>query len=172
MTDTPTIRQNPFIGPRAFETGEKLYGRSRETNQLVNLLIAERIVLLYSPSGAGKTSLLNLLTGFEWNILLEDYRYDSVPYLPSIDLYNPVETAVEGELAFYPYLSGDVENSVIAPYIIDRIGFTEKVYLTLGLRYDIIDFSNDAAGYETDRSFQNPSPILGLSYSPVPAVSI
>jgi ATP/maltotriose-dependent transcriptional regulator MalT len=38
--------------------GEKLYGRQRETAELLDLLIAERIVLLYSPSGAGKTSLV------------------------------------------------------------------------------------------------------------------
>src|SRR5262245_51119084 len=38
--------------------GEKLYGRDREALDLLDLLIAERIVLLYSPSGAGKSSLL------------------------------------------------------------------------------------------------------------------
>ena len=55
----PTARSNPFIGPRAFQGGERLYGRERETRRIVDLLIAERIVLLYSPSGAGKTSLIN-----------------------------------------------------------------------------------------------------------------
>lgn len=49
---------NPYVGPRAFETGETLFGRDHEINELINLLIAERIVLLYSPSGAGKTSLI------------------------------------------------------------------------------------------------------------------
>jgi hypothetical protein len=49
---------NPFIGPRSFETGEKLYGRERELRALVHLLTAERVVLLYSPSGAGKSSLI------------------------------------------------------------------------------------------------------------------
>ena len=53
-----TPRPNPYPGPRAFEPGETLYGRRRDTRQLLNLLIAERIVLLYSPSGAGKTSLM------------------------------------------------------------------------------------------------------------------
>ncbi|MCB0130036.1 MAG: hypothetical protein KDD78_04280, partial [Caldilineaceae bacterium] len=51
-------RPNPYVGPRSFEAGERLYGRDRETMDLLDLLIAERIVLLYSPSGAGKTSLL------------------------------------------------------------------------------------------------------------------
>jgi WD40 repeat protein len=51
-------RLNPFVGPRSFRMGEKLYGRDREALDLLDLLIAERIVLLYSPSGAGKSSLL------------------------------------------------------------------------------------------------------------------
>jgi WD40 repeat protein len=55
----PTATRNPFVGPRAFQTGERLYARERETQRIVDLLIAERIVLLYSPSGAGKTSLIN-----------------------------------------------------------------------------------------------------------------
>lgn len=50
--------KNPYIGPRAFRDGEKLYGRDREVVELLDLLIAERIVLLHSPSGAGKTSLI------------------------------------------------------------------------------------------------------------------
>src|SRR5512135_3344205 len=52
-------RPNPYVGPRAFETGETLYGREREVPDLLDLLIAERVVLLYSPSGAGKTSLIS-----------------------------------------------------------------------------------------------------------------
>ncbi len=51
-------RPNPYIGPRSFEQGELLYGRDTETRKLANLLGAERIVLLHSPSGAGKTSLI------------------------------------------------------------------------------------------------------------------
>src|ERR1700674_367643 len=52
-------RQNPYIGPRSFLTGEKLFGRGRETAELIDLLIAERVVLMSSPSGAGKSSLIN-----------------------------------------------------------------------------------------------------------------
>jgi WD40 repeat protein len=48
----------PFVGPRSFRLGEPLYGRDREIPKLLDLLIAERIVLMFSPSGAGKTSLI------------------------------------------------------------------------------------------------------------------
>ncbi len=58
MSEVPPRGPNPYVGPRAFQRGERLYGRQREVLELVDLLIAERIVLLYSPSGAGKTSLL------------------------------------------------------------------------------------------------------------------
>src|SRR3990172_7452937 len=51
-------RPNPYVGPRAFLTGETLYGRDRELRELLNFLLSQRIVLLYSPSGAGKTSLV------------------------------------------------------------------------------------------------------------------
>ena len=51
-------RKNPYVGPRAFKADEPLYGRERECRELTDLLIAERIVLLHSPSGAGKTSLI------------------------------------------------------------------------------------------------------------------
>ncbi len=50
--------KNPYVGPRSFEFNEKMYGRDRERRQLTDRLIAERIVLLHSPSGAGKTSLV------------------------------------------------------------------------------------------------------------------
>ncbi len=58
MTAVTPTRHNPYVGPRAFQRGEQLYGRDREALDLLDLLMAERIVLLYSPSGAGKTSLI------------------------------------------------------------------------------------------------------------------
>lgn len=49
---------NPYVGPRPFEKGRNIFGRDREITTLYYLLSAERIVLLHSPSGAGKTSLI------------------------------------------------------------------------------------------------------------------
>jgi WD40 repeat protein len=57
-TDTPRRVGNPYVGPASFRLGDPLYGRDREREDLLDLLVAERIVLLYSPSGAGKTSLI------------------------------------------------------------------------------------------------------------------
>ncbi|WP_245668947.1 NACHT and WD repeat domain-containing protein, partial [Chloroflexus islandicus] len=53
-----TLHHNPYLGPRAFTREHRLYGRDRELRDLTSLLVSERIVLLYSPSGAGKSSLV------------------------------------------------------------------------------------------------------------------
>ena len=52
------IGSNPFVGPRPIETGQAIFGRDREREELYYLLSAERVVLLHSPSGAGKSSLI------------------------------------------------------------------------------------------------------------------
>jgi hypothetical protein len=49
---------NPFVGPRPLERGQPIFGRDKEIDDLYYLLSAERIVLFHSPSGAGKSSLL------------------------------------------------------------------------------------------------------------------
>jgi DNA-binding beta-propeller fold protein YncE len=52
---------NPYVGPRPFEQNEGtlFFGRDREANELFSLICAHPVVLFYSQSGAGKTSLLN-----------------------------------------------------------------------------------------------------------------
>lgn len=59
MTEGRYPPKNPYVGARAFHRGEKLYGREQEVADLLYLLVAQRIVLLYSPSGAGKSSLIH-----------------------------------------------------------------------------------------------------------------
>jgi hypothetical protein len=49
---------NPYVGPRAVHEGEPFYGRRREIEDLADRLIGGEIALLYAPSGAGKTSLI------------------------------------------------------------------------------------------------------------------
>ncbi len=60
LADRPVATaRNPYVGPRSLIAGEPIYGRDRELDELRDALIADRLVLLYSPSGAGKSSLLD-----------------------------------------------------------------------------------------------------------------
>jgi hypothetical protein len=51
-------RHNPWVGPREFRRGDTLPNRMREAREVTDRVVAERVVLLHSPSGAGKTSLI------------------------------------------------------------------------------------------------------------------
>ncbi|WP_297631271.1 nSTAND1 domain-containing NTPase [Caldilinea sp.] len=57
------VEGNPYIGPRPFEDNPRerrlFFGRERESADLLSLAMAERLVLFYAPSGAGKSSLIN-----------------------------------------------------------------------------------------------------------------
>lgn len=56
-----TTVSNPYVGPRPFTAAERgrFFGREREARDLLSLVIANRLVLFYAQSGAGKSSLLN-----------------------------------------------------------------------------------------------------------------
>ena len=57
--NTPST--NPYVGPRTFQKneGHLFFGRDRETRDLLSLVSAEKLVLFYAQSGAGKSSLIN-----------------------------------------------------------------------------------------------------------------
>ena len=76
MASSPFPR-NPYIGPRSFQRGERLYGRERELRALFYLLVAERVALLHAPSGAGKTSLVQAAL----IDLLETERFHVLPLM-------------------------------------------------------------------------------------------
>lgn len=59
---------SPFLGPRPLDNNTPIHGRGRELRELSNLLISRRIVLLYSPSGAGKSSLIDAKGGLLDNV--------------------------------------------------------------------------------------------------------
>jgi YVTN family beta-propeller protein len=53
----------PYIGPRPFglnkQDQERFFGRDGETEDIISLIYSHQLVLIYAPSGAGKTSIFN-----------------------------------------------------------------------------------------------------------------
>lgn len=86
----PNTRPNPYVGPRPFTAHDPLPGRRREVRELRSLLVAERIVLLHSPSGAGKTSLLAGQGGLQ-QALGEQYHIR-----PTIRINQPLPAELAG----------------------------------------------------------------------------
>ena len=54
---------NPYVGPKPLAKEDPIFGREQELRELRYSLTSERIVLLHSPSGAGKSSLVNAKGG-------------------------------------------------------------------------------------------------------------
>jgi WD40 repeat protein len=56
-----TTELDPYVGPRPFQRTEadqaRFFGRDRETDEIVSLIVSHPVVLIYAQSGAGKTSL-------------------------------------------------------------------------------------------------------------------
>lgn len=55
------IASKPYKGAESYqaEDGELFFGREREAEQIVAMVVSRRLSVLHAPSGAGKTSLLN-----------------------------------------------------------------------------------------------------------------
>jgi len=81
--------KGPYVGPQPLREGDPLFGRDEEVKTLLNALVSERIVILLSPSGAGKTSLINaglkgLLSGQGFKAL-GTFRVGGSALLPNAD---------------------------------------------------------------------------------------
>ena len=77
--ESKTETLNPYVGPRSFklELSDQIrfFGRNNETEDIISLILGHQLVLVYSESGVGKTSIFNakvvpaLEKGFEFQIL-------------------------------------------------------------------------------------------------------
>ena len=103
----PSIRRtNPYVGPRPFCKGELFFGREREATSVVNSLLSSRVMLLHSPSGAGKTSLIqtSVVPSFERRDFLTcagtEVRADTDPEFTALRVNLPPPEGVPNRYVF------------------------------------------------------------------------
>ncbi len=101
----------PYVGPRSFESKDAdfFFGREHETSEILSLVIAHQIVLLYARSGAGKTSLINT----KLKPILEDEGFEVLPAarvqwatpggvdsddIPNLYVFNTISSLVNQEI--------------------------------------------------------------------------
>ena len=110
----------------------------------------------------------SLLTGIETSRYTDKFTLDAF-LLASVDLFEPVEPG----LPAFPLGSvgaGDARSIVIAPYAIDQITFSDRLYILAGARIDNIDFDDQRTGRSSNNS--KLSPMLGASWAANDTVSI
>jgi len=111
-----------------------------------------------------------LLAGVEVARLADRFTLD-VGFLPDIGLEVPVELA-QGPVFRIPGQAqgADAASLVIAPYVTDQVALSDRLQVLVGARFDSIDYQDDVTA--TERSFSQVSPMLGLVWSPRPALSL
>jgi hypothetical protein len=87
-----TLRE-PYVGPTPYSTRDEAIfcGRRREAQTVGSLLVSSRLLLLYAPSGAGKTSLIN--AGVAPRLIREGIDWQTAPRFVDV-------TGLEELLAF------------------------------------------------------------------------
>jgi hypothetical protein len=138
---------NPYVGPRSFkeEDKENFFGRALECQKLLNLLISARIVLFYSSSGAGKTSLIQ-------SALIPKIRTEvsNFTILPCIRLsFNKQPDMSEGNR----YILSIVESLTVNPTIDIKAPETLTEKMTLQDFFNRLDTGEKSSGRPTNKLF-------------------
>ncbi|HEY2291042.1 MAG TPA: TonB-dependent receptor [Thermoanaerobaculia bacterium] len=128
--------------------------------------VGNQLEAVYSAS-AGSVS-HRLLTGLELG-RFDDRFTLGFGLLPTIGIDQPVELA-SGPVQRIPNQAADASSRVIAPYVVDQIGLSDRLQVVAGARFDAIGYKDTVSS--TSRDFSKLSPMLGVVYSPVPALSL
>jgi iron complex outermembrane receptor protein len=118
-----------------------------------------------------------ILAGFEVSRLDDEFTLNVVQQLSPISLVNPVETA--SSVTPSPFMETDARSITYAPYALDQIAFSEELQVTLGGRFDAIDYEDSRTlflqGFQVPapakRNYDKFSPMLGLVYAPTANLS-
>ncbi len=118
----------------------------------------------------------HLADEFDIGVVPPDDPSSPFPGLPTIDLFTPVETAVE--LQPFPFLVGESTSLVVAPYFVDQLELSPEVRVSIGARYDWISrddertATNPPVAEAVDREDGKLSPMLGVVWSPTDDLSL
>jgi TonB-dependent siderophore receptor len=152
-----------------FTTGSLVAARVLTSLDDRQRLTGNQLEGVFTFSGSGGVE-HRLLAGLEVGRFTDEFTIDTF-LLPSLDIRNPVETA---QRPLFPLpgqgLAADAETRILAPYLIDQIRFSDRFQVTLGGRFDSLDYEDPVSGTERDDS--KFSPLVGLVFSPSPNVSL
>jgi iron complex outermembrane receptor protein len=111
-----------------------------------------------------------LVLGFEVRRLGDRFTLD-LAALPPIGLMDPIETATQpGFKIPGQSQTGDTRSWNLAPYFIDQVALSASLNLSVGGRFDTLDFEDSLSGLSRDS--KKFSPLFGVSYSPVPGFAV
>lgn len=156
----------PYVGPGPFGSERRLFGRDAEIEELQWRLVADRIIVLYSPSGAGKTSLLTAKNGLV-SQLSERFHVLPVLRVGGKDGTDPVE-AMLGQLQARGFGDVHAQDTLLAYF--SRIAIPEahppkRLLLVLDQFEEV--FTNGASSAEQREFFRQLGELLARETSQI-----
>ena len=128
-------------------------------------LFGNQLELTYTGTAAGMDH--RLVAGLEVSRADDEFTL-GFAQLPLTDLVHP--SPATGPLFVAPQGAGDARSRVVAPYVIDHVTLSPRWQALAGVRFDDIDFEDDAT--RTKRDDGEWSPMLGLVFAPAPELSV
>ena len=148
-TNTPA--DNPYVGPLTFSKAQAhlFFGRDREAEELLSLVIAKRLTVFYAQSGAGKSSLIN-------TCLIPDLEAADFTVLPvaRVNAMPPADAPAPANVFAYSVMLSLVDQRQAATDFLDVPLSTFMTRLTTDdgetYHYDLT-FADDDEAYESGR---------------------
>lgn len=163
----PTIRGDIAVqrALQQFDARQKLLG-----NQLD--------LLLFFNTG-GMTH--KMVAGFEFTRYKDRYEL-RLGNIATMDLFDPVETTPNIlQIILLPFSGADARTLVYAPYVVDQISLSSRLYFFLGGRFDLINYDDirfdfdsstlQSVAAQTNRTYKKLSPMAGLTLAALPSLS-
>jgi tetratricopeptide (TPR) repeat protein len=125
----PGSEAEPYVGLRPYEVSEasRFFGRERESYELTQFVLNSRLVVVYGPPGAGKTSLLQagVLSGIGRDMahVLPVATVPRAATLPSVSTPGPTPNPLASELlsSWVPDRAADVRQGVRISQVFQQI---------------------------------------------------
>jgi WD40 repeat protein len=117
---TATYATNPFRGPFPLREGDPIFGRDKAIKRLFDQLLSDRLVLLHSMSGCGKTSLVE--AG------LRPLLKDTFTPFPTINLKRSAEATASASAllakmaaSFAPHVTVPLKSPQVDPAVVSAL---------------------------------------------------
>lgn len=159
----------PYVGPAPLGEQQQLFGRDAELEELQWRLIADRIIVLYSASGAGKTSLLTAKNGLPSQLKT---RFFTLPILRVGGKHgaNPVQAILEQLKAagHGPVMEGDTLLGYVDRIALPQTQPPKRLFMVIDQFEEV--FSNGISHDEQKNFFEQLGALLAREKSPIWAV--
>ena len=137
------VQVKPFVGPQAFEESDSsfFYGRDREVQEIIALILSSSTSLIYAKSGIGKSSIFNakVIPDFKG----KKYKVKVLP-MPRFSAMHALDSQIESkENVSNVYTFNIIKEIIEKSGSKERLKKDEKLFKRKASKYDTFGVSSE-----------------------------